>query len=100
MKKLFPLYCHSAKKKSSGPNSIPTRILKLLKKDILTQLVDIFNPSFSSRMYPTPLKIAKIIPIHKKDSKLECFNYRPISLPSNIEKKNWKNQCMKDFQKF
>ena len=57
--------------KSSGPNSIPTRILKLLKKDISTHLVDIFNLSFSSGIYPTPLKTAKVIPIHKKDSKLE-----------------------------
>ena len=54
--------------KSSVPNSIPTRKLKLQKKDILMQLVDIFNLSFSSRIYPTPLiKIAKVIPIHKKD---------------------------------
>ena len=72
--------------KSSGPNSIPTRILKLLKKDISTQLVDIFNLSFSSGIYPTPLKTAKVIPIHKKDSKLECSNYRPIALLSNIDK--------------
>ena len=34
--------------KSSGPNSIPTRILKLLKKVISTYLVDIFNLSFPS----------------------------------------------------
>ena len=52
--------------KSYGPNSIPTRILKLLKKDISTHLVDIFNLPFSSGIYPTPLKTAKVIPIHKK----------------------------------
>ena len=72
--------------KSSCPNSIPTRILKLLKKDISTQLVDIFNLSFFSGIYPTPLKTAKVIPIHKKDSKLECSNYRPTTLLSNIDK--------------
>ena len=58
----------------------------MLKKDILIQLVDIFNLSFSSGIYPTPLKTAKVIPIHKKDSKLECSNYRPIALLSNIDK--------------
>ena len=72
--------------KSSGPNSIPTRILNLLKKDISTHIVDIFNLSFSSGIYPTPLKTAKVIPIHKKDSKLECSNYRPNALLSNIDK--------------
>ena len=50
--------------KSSGPNSIPTRILILLKKDLSTQLVDIFNLSFSLGIYPTPRKTAKLIPIH------------------------------------
>ena len=52
--------------RSSGPNSILTKILKLLKKDISTHLVDIFNLSFSSGIYPTPLKTAKFIPIHNR----------------------------------
>ena len=34
--------------KSVGPNSIPTKILKLLKNDISSQLSEIFNISFSS----------------------------------------------------
>ena len=34
--------------KSTGPNSLPTKILKLLKNDISTHLADIFNLSFSS----------------------------------------------------
>ena len=37
-------------------------------------------------IFPTILKTAKVIPIHKKDSKLEASNYRPISLLSNIDK--------------
>ena len=51
--------------KSIGPNSIPTKILKLLKNDISTQLSDIFNVSFSIGVFPFILKIAKVIPIHK-----------------------------------
>ena len=32
------------------------------------------------------LKTAKVVPVFKKDSKLDYSNYRPISLLSNIEK--------------
>ena len=31
------------------------------------------------------LKVAKVVPVHKKDSKLAFSNSRPISLLSNIE---------------
>ena len=76
--------------KISCPNSIPTRILKLLKKDISTQPVDIFNPSFSSGIYPTSLKTAKVIPIHKKTQNLNVLStdqlhYYPVLT------KFWKN---------
>ena len=37
--------------KSSGPNSIPVKILKLLKNDISQQLSDIFNMSFSTGQF-------------------------------------------------
>ena len=72
--------------KSSGPNNIPVKILKLLKNDISQQLSDIFNMSFSTGQFPSVLKIAKVIPIHKKQSRVDYTNYRPISLLSNIEK--------------
>ena len=67
--------------RSVGPNSIPTKVLKLLKNGISSQLSEIFNTSFSSSLFPSILKTAKVIPVYKKDS-----NYRPISLLSNIEK--------------
>ena len=72
--------------KPVGLNSIPTKILKLLKNDISSQLADILNISFSTGVFPTILKVAKVIPIYKKDSKLDLSNYRPTSLLSNIEK--------------
>ena len=54
----------------SDPNSIPVKILKLLKNDISRQLSDIFNISFSTGQFDSVLKIAKIIPIHKNNLKL------------------------------
>ena len=37
-------------------------------------------------VFPSVLKSAKVVPVFKKDSKLDYSNYRPISLLSNIEK--------------
>ena len=37
-------------------------------------------------VFPSVLKTSKVIPVFKKDSKLDYSNYRPISLLSNIEK--------------
>ena len=65
---------------------MPTKILKLLKNDNSCQIVDIFNMSLTSGVFPSVLKLAKVIPVHKKDSKLDFSNYIPISLLSNLDK--------------
>ena len=72
--------------KTCGPFSIPNKILILLKHDISKQLADLFNLSFSSGSFPSILKTAKVVPVFKKGSKLDCCNYHPISLLSNAEK--------------
>ena len=46
--------------------------------------------SFLTGQFPSVLKIAKVIPILKKQSKVDYANYRPISLLSNIEKLMYK----------
>ena len=72
--------------KSCGPNSIPTKILHFVQDQISKHLATICNLSFPAEIFPTILKTAKVIPIHKKDSRLEVSNYRPISLLFNIDK--------------
>ena len=37
-------------------------------------------------VFPSVLKIAKVVPVFKKDSKLDYSNYCPISLLSHIGK--------------
>ena len=74
------------KNKSSGPHSIPTNILHLLKNQICIPLNKIFNLSFATGKHPDVLKISKTIPIFKKGSRLLVSNYRPISLLSNLNK--------------
>ena len=71
---------------ASGPNSIPYRILFLLKNDISKQLADLFNLSFMNGVFQSILKTAKVVPVFKKDSKLDYSNYCPISLLLNIVK--------------
>ena len=73
--------------KSSGPDSIPIKLLKLLKIDISKPISFLINLSFETGTFPQTLKSAKVIPVFKgKGSPLDITNYRPISLLSNIEK--------------
>ena len=73
--------------KATGPHSIPTEILKLVKFNLCYPLKEIINISFATGIYPDSLKVAKVIPIFKnKGDQLLVSNYRPISLLSNINK--------------
>ena len=66
--------------KSCGPNSISTKVLHLLQDQISNHLATICNLSLSARVFLSIQKTAKVIPIHKKNSKLEVSNYMPILL--------------------
>ena len=77
---------HLDSTKATGSFSIPIDILKLIKDIILKPLEIIFNSSLSNGIVPDKLKIAKIIPVHKKGSTLKLNNYRPISLLSVFNK--------------
>ena len=72
--------------KATGPNSIPIKIIKLAKDYIGNNVSVLFNLCFLSGAFPDKLKIANILPVFKKESKLECSNYRPILLLSNLDK--------------
>ena len=69
--------------KDSGPNSIPYRILFLLKNEISKQLADLFKFSFMTGVFISILKTSKVVLVSKKGSKLDYSNYRPISLYTN-----------------
>ena len=72
-------------KKVTGPNNIPTKLLKVFDKTISVPLANLINLSFEKGIFPKSLKIASVIPIFKKGDYLDC-NYQPISLTSNISK--------------
>ena len=72
--------------KSTVPNSIPTQILKQFQETLSEPLNKLTKLSFTTGVFPNIGKIAKIVALYKNEKKLECINYRPISLLSNIEK--------------
>ena len=72
--------------KSSGPCTIPTKLLKVASKELSLTFSDICNTSFSEGIFPDKNKIAKVIPSHKKGPTNDVNNYRPISLLSTFSK--------------
>ena len=57
-----------------------TKFLKTLVPVLLRPLTLIINQSLTTGIFPDQLKIAKVLPIHKKDETTAMDNYRPISL--------------------
>ena len=67
-------------KNSCGFDGLSRRILKYIKGIIIKPLTLIINQILDTGVFPANLKIAKIIPIFKKDDRTVFNNYRPISL--------------------
>ena len=73
-------------KSSCGVDGLSVKLLKLIKDDISTSLTLVINQSLLSGIFPDQLKIAKVIPIYKKDDPAVFGNYRPISILPAISK--------------
>ena len=69
-------------RKATGPFSIPTKLLKLLKHVVSKPLEILFNYSFSQGKIPSSFKISRVIPVYKKGSPTTVDNYCPITLLS------------------
>ena len=67
-------------KTSSGHDNISCIILKEIKDIIAQPLSLLVNQAFNTGVFPSKLKLAKVIPLFKKGDKTSIENYRPISL--------------------
>ncbi len=66
--------------KSAGADDVSPTIVKRVISLISKPLAHIFNLSLSTGVFPSALKVAKVIPVFKKDDPHIFSNYRPISL--------------------
>ncbi len=73
-------------KKSGGADNLSPGLLKSTANVLSTPITHIINLSFQNSRVPDMLKLAKVIPIYKKNEKYLTKNYRPISLLSTINK--------------
>ena len=72
--------------KATGLDNIPTRFLRDAATAIAPIVAQITNLSISQCHVPQDFKLARVIPLHKKGSKLEPGNYRPVSILCSISK--------------
>ena len=74
------------KNTSQTKNSISVGVLKLHEEILSPIICDMINQSFLTGCFPDSLKVACILPIHKKNDPANIENYRPISLLPLISK--------------
>ena len=72
--------------KAQGPDGIHGRILKNCAATLAYPISKLFRLSYSTGHIPAEWKLANVVPIHKKGSKSNVENYRPISLTSIVMK--------------
>ena len=73
-------------KTSSGVDGISTNLLKDIKYLISKPLMLIINQYLETGIFPSKLKIAKVIPILKRGDETIFDNYRPMSILPSISK--------------
>ena len=91
------------KNKSCPINSYPVKVIKELKAILSSILAHIINKSLTNGYFPSKMKIARVLPLHKGGSKNELNNFRPISiLPifSKIFERVVHNQLYSFLEKF
>ena len=72
--------------KAMGPDGIHGKMLKNCSNTLAVPFSILFKISYYSSKLPKDWKSANIVPVHKKGSKADVENYRPISLTSIVAK--------------
>ena len=65
---------------SCGVDNVDSRVIKLVQQELVPVITHVVNLSIKYRSFPHQWKLAKIIPLHKKNELIYPKNYRPVSL--------------------
>ena len=76
----------NSKPTKQNKNSIPIKLIISNRDLISTSICNLINHSMSQGVFPQSLKLAKIIPIHKRGDFRTPANFRPISLLPYLSK--------------
>ena len=71
---------------SCGNDNISNTVLKYISIEVSECITLIVNQSIKTGIYPDKLKVAKVVPVFKKEDKLQLKNYRPVSVSPVISK--------------
>ena len=72
--------------RSSSIDELDNYCVKIAADVIAEPLHHVISLSIMQNRFPTSWKNSKVIPLHKKDSKLETKNYRPVTILSPFSK--------------
>ena len=67
-------------KKTTGPDKIPPKIVRLSANIIDSHLMNIINNDLSNESFSNEAKVATVQPIYKKKNCDKIENYRPVSI--------------------
>ena len=77
---VYKKLCLLKENKSLGPDAIHPHLLKNCADLLVIPLTYIFRKSFQDSCLPDDWKRANVTPLHKKGSRLDVNNFRPVSL--------------------
>lgn len=83
---LLSIFKQIKNKNSSGPDNVPSNLLRKVAGSLLVPMTQLINLSFEQGIFPSALKESAVLPIYKKKSPFDITNYRPISLTSSLSK--------------
>ena len=77
---------NSFRDSSPGHDNLPMMLIKKASSVLSSLLTHVCNTSLTDGIFPDPMKVAKIIPIHKSGPTSQVNNYRPISILPSLSK--------------